>query len=297
MQAKQYWNIFMCTVVFSVLSIQCTQNPIFEDNIIPVEKRWIRGRVKLDDGMPAKGAAVWYSGYDVGCYTNNEGVFDLVIPGGGSQSGAAETGVYPLYVYINNYRFQRFNVFIQNGKVVDGQGDIGHDGWIEDTIILESLATVSTESYYWYDISSNDSCVAFKTQCLIKKPPVTFLLRNRRLSSFFLFPDQIEGQEILIKDNSQIPLSQMRVNQNEWNGGQSISLNGGVLKPGFYEYVPWLIVYQPDLPSGLKRFIGYDFESVDMSYLKLPFVRSGGYFELFKEDDFYNVLVRQKTDD
>jgi len=287
-------TIFLYTTALCFFAIHCTKNPVFDDNLIPVEKRWVRGHVELDDGRPATGAAVWFSGYDVGCYTDDDGVFELALPGGGSQASGAETGLFPLYVYVNNYKYHVCNVLIQDGKVVDGQGAIGQDGWVENVIELENIVSVHTSAYYWYNPYKNDSCVAFTTQCDIKKPPIKLLLRDGRLSTFFLFPEEIPGMERMIKDNPTVPASYTSIHQNQWNGAHYIRLNGGILKPGNYEYVPWLIAFQPDLPEGLKQFIGYDLVSVDMSYFNLPFVRSGGCFTLIWDMHQYDVVERRK---
>ncbi len=58
-------------------------------------------------------------------------------------------------------------------------------------------------------------------------------------------------------------------------------LRAGMLSIGEYEIVPFLMILQNNLPSGLLPSLGLEMEmEISPDFLKIPFRRKGGNFEV-----------------
>ena len=261
-----------------VLIWRCTTNPFFDDNDIATENNWIKGHVQLDNGQPAHGAAVWFEGYEMGCYVDEKGTFRLQLSGSGNLQTGAESGVFSLYVYINNYRLYKVEIYIVDGQVLNEKGGVGQNGWLKEEVILEELLNVQTISYYSFDAKMNDSLLVWETYCHAKNPPVNVRLRGRGIYSYFLMPEQDEGQSVSVFDNEFVGKRDSYISEATYK--TLLSLNGGQIEMGVYQFTPWIVVLQEDIPDKLKTFVGYDFDRIDESYYNLPFVRSGGHFRI-----------------
>jgi|GEM_PF-188488 len=289
---KKKIKCLVSLVIILFLANQCTQNPFFEDNYIPTEKQWVRGKVELSTGAVGNGAAVWLEGYEIGTFTDDKGQFNLQLPGG-SLGGGAENGIFKLYFYINNFELTYREVMVREGQVFDGELDIEQDGHLKNAVMLQELLGMHTEASLRIHVTPCghiDTLLGLKSTCSISKLPLHILNKGARINCFFLFPQNIEGMNEIVFDNKALDTNLMMLGTPVWEAGYEMTLNGGHLKKGEYYYIPWFVVYQPGFPEAMKTFLGYDMYSVDKAYLNLPFKRGGGRFYLdYKAMEIYNI--------
>lgn len=276
----------LCVLVMN----QCTENPLFNDASIATEKRWIRGEVYLNTGEPATGAVAFIEGYEVGTFVDGNGAFRLQISGG-SLSGDSENGIFKVFFYINNYKLTTRQVMVRQGLILDGELDIENDGFLEERVVLRPLLKMKTTASLGmkvYHTGYIDTLLSFKSTCTIDSRPLYIMNKGTRINCCFLFPQDIDGMEDVVINNEAMTVSMMMINTSVWEAAYEMSLNGGRLKKGEYQYIPWFVIHQSDIPEAMKDFIGYDMCSVDRSYMNLPFLREGGRFYL----DYKSFVIK-----
>lgn len=271
----KYYCTGMVLCILLVL-MSCTQNPFFDDDKINQENRWLRGDLMLDNGMPAKGAAVWFSAYDVGTYTDHRGHFEILMP---SSGGNLENGLFTLYFYVNNYQLESAAVLIRDGNVVEQQGDIGINGELANVCEFQQILSAHSVAGLHVD----DNGVEFLTldiRCNIKSPPAHIWMRGNNIGAFFLDPLENGENDLLTFDHPQEIMTKLSVYNNRWTGRILINVKAENLKTGTYQFTPWIVTEQAGIPEGLKAFVGYDTQNITSAYLDFPFYRTGGVFWL-----------------
>ncbi|MCK5145628.1 hypothetical protein KAR48_02670 [bacterium] len=278
-------TIFLLLFSLVVIFTYCTQNPLFNDASIPVEKTWIKGKVIQSNGSPANGALAWLEGFNIGTYVDEKGDFALQIPVTGYSNGSVN-GNFTLYLFYGNFKVEMVEISIVNGEVRDGQSDMGTKGYLKHTITLKQLIKLhsSVSFYYRWHAVHPDSCLKFNVEMEVLETPVTILTKKGRITSGFLLPEAIDGQDNIILDIPNEPFMRTSIWKNPYSAGTTLNWSYDTIKSGTYQYVPWILAYQPDLPDELFEFLDVDFDNVDYGYLNIPMVRTGGRFLLNKAD-------------
>lgn len=275
------------TLIFYVLTViciatQCTQNPVFSDNVIPAANHWVKGRVVLSDSLIAKGAAVWLEGYDLGTFADQNGEFTLLLPPGGSLQDGVEHGVFRLFFYVGNYEMAIRNVVVINGNVATNQGDMGRDGFLAETVSLKKILHIET-LVDPVSISSGPDTL----NCEVRLTPtendtIRFLAQGTSACLFSAFIRSLDkpNEKVVKVQTASMLLNVFTIDNSGIMLKLRIYLRHAELVGGYHEVIPFIILYQPYLPKGIKRLINYDFKSFNAAYLNIPYHRSGGRFQV-----------------
>lgn len=271
-------------VVVSTMYIftKCTQNPIFSDNIIPAANHWVRGQVMLSDSIIAKGAAVWMEGYELGAFTDDNGEFNILLPPGGSFQAGAENGIFRLFFYVGNYEIVCRYVVIIDGKVASNQGDVGLQGFLNDKVSLKKLLDIETHVQPLIISDGPDTLHCEVVLTPTENDTIQFLAQANRsyLFSAFLRSLDYPQAKIIKAQTASMLLNVFTIDKSELRMKLNIYIRPAELLGGRHEVIPFIILYQPYLPEGLKRLINYDFQSYNLAYLNIPYHRRGGQFEV-----------------
>ena len=275
----KYTNLLIVVLVLLILS-GCTWNPFGEDEISSGYRK-ISGNVQLNDGSNPDNVYVWLEGFNVGTYTDGTGQFSLTLPHSGTSN---LSGVYKLYFYVANYELDYAQVVVQNGEFVYSRGDINKQGQLGLPKILRRFMRIET--------SVNPASV---TQNYTENIDVMVTLTATTDSATVIIPKSIGGslgavlirkigsQEVFIHEYS--PYSGMDyhilVGQRQ---PQVISMIFNLilkpLLPGDYEVIPYLLMAHESIPGDLIETLGSNVKALSQNYLKIPFKRKGGLFEV-----------------
>lgn len=262
----------------------CTENPFGEDKISP-GSRQISGTVQLHDGSSPEGVYVWLEGFNIGTYTEKAGDFKLTLPSkssSGTSSGLS--GIFNLYFYIANYLLDSAQAVVQESEFVYARGDINKDGRLSVPKVMRRFLRINT-------LMVPSSVSANYTGVIEVKVTLTATID----SSTVIVPKSVGGllgailvkktdsQEVIIYESA--PLAGMRdvvlVGLTPRSIRMTFDLILKPLTPGKYEVIPYLLITHEAIPENLIESIGPNVEELGPSYLKIPFRREGGGFEVY----------------
>lgn len=132
----------ICLVILS----GCTNNPFFGGDDYPANQLAIKGNVQLQNTTDHSGIYIWLEGVNAFTYTDSSGDFKLNLPSPESLPGGASaySGVFHLYYFMSNYRFDSLSVLLRSGEVEFGEKAIDNKGNVIDKIVLPKLLTITT---------------------------------------------------------------------------------------------------------------------------------------------------------
>ncbi len=280
--------------VFVIISLGmcgggCTKSP-FDDEIKP-EARLLRGNVQLDNARNGSANVyVWLEGLDLSTRTDSSGQFQIEIPSAQTTTGgAALNGVFRLYFYVANYGLNSVEIVVRNGLFAYGHGALTANGDLKDTIRLFKILSISTiidppqvpQSYRdGIDMQTTFQATRDTVQIVVPKSVGGLLggIFFRHLQSDSVFVD-IPDEGADTRDHVLIghtPVSRRQIFQ--LNGANFRDL---FLPVGDFEVIPYFFIEQEGMPPGLLKSLGKDVEGPTPEYLKIPFRREGGAFEVF----------------
>jgi len=277
-------------IIISFVYLACTDNPFFEDTEFGSDKLTISGNIKLnrlgnDNGVDDEsGIFVWLEGLDVSTYTTPDGQFELqlsspaILPGGAT----AWNGVYKLYYYVANYKYEYSSILIRNGKVEYGQSDVDDQGNINKIVQLTELLAIET---------TISPCSTNINMICGEKVDLSFNTDGETVTFETFVPlDATSGSVIFKKLDAPFTLSKfVLANKNTlriveisgsevWNMQLGGTNNLGIkdmdpipIESGEYEVVPYLVIEQEGLPEELLHNISKYYDVFSSEYLKLPF--------------------------
>lgn len=274
-------KFFLIATVISFVYISCTDNPFFTDQEFWSDKLVIRGNVELNNSSDNSGVYVWLEGLNSSTYTKSDGQFELKLPSPASLPGGATAwnGVYKLYYYMANYKYEFSSVLIRNGKIEYGNKDVDNIGNIEETIQLTELLRIKTtispsstsENYVrgqrieilfnaygktvnfntYQPMNSYSGCIIFKN------------IDSPYTHSIFVLANMNEFKTIKLSDSV------------VWNmslgGGEEWDIEPIPAESGDYEIVPFVLIEQEGLPEELLLSLSEYYKVFTSEYLKIPF--------------------------
>jgi len=273
----------LLSLMFLVILFNCTELP-FGENKISSGHRQISGMVELHDGGSPEGVYVWLSGFDIGAYTDESGNFKLTLPPkSGQGSAGGSSGTFDLYFYLANYLISSSPVVVRDGEFVYSSGDINSKGKLYLPKVMRRFLRINT--------SVNPSSVALNYTNPIE---VKVTLEATIDSATVIIPGSVDGMlgAVLVKkiDSHEVfiyeavPGSSTRAKIMVPLLSTSLSMTFNLvmkpLQPGKYEVIPYLLMAHETIPAGLIESIGQDVKKLNSNYLKIPFRREGGGFEV-----------------
>jgi hypothetical protein len=265
------------------LLCSCTSNP-FGGNKISEEKRKISGSARLADQSDAKGILVWMDGFKIATYTDANGQFAINLPPKESQGQTgAISGVFNLYFFVANYLLDSAQVVVQNGAFLYARGDVTKDGKLNAPKTLQRFLRLSTTLLPPAVSKSFTSRIGLNVtlEATIDSATVIF---PRSVGGFLggaIFK-RLDSEETFIFEP--VPGANTRdlalITRSPSSRLLVFTLSLLSLPVGQYEVIPYLLIRRQALPPGLLASLGANVESLHPDYLKLPFRREGGQFEV-----------------
>lgn len=267
----------------SGLLCSCTANP-FGGNKISEEKRKISGSVRLADQSNAKGVLVWMAGFNISTFTDENGGFEINLPPKESQGSAgAISGVFNLYFFVANYLLDSAQVVVQNGAFLYSRGDVNEDGKLNaprtlrrflrlSTVLLPPSVSISFTSRIGVNAileATIDSATVIFPRSVGDLLGAAFFKRTGS-DEVFIFEAVPGANTRDVALIARTPNSRLL----------AFTLSLLPLPAGRYEVIPYILLRHQPLPPGLLASLGANVEALHSDYLKLPFRREGGQFEV-----------------
>jgi hypothetical protein len=257
----------------------CTENPFFKDNLIN-NTQVIKGNVRLSDSSDLENIYVWLERFNVSTTTNEQGEFELKLPAPHTLPGGNTSwnDTLRLYYYVANYGIKSSVVLIENGEVVYGAKDVDGNGYINRTIYLSELISITTtvESMYLnvpYKIKV--SLDIHDNPVLIK----TYYNTHNMNTSYIIFKkiDSPLTDTKFILNICDVRLMYLLIDE-----PKDIIFIGCyyTLEDGIYEVITYIEVPQAGLPEALFNSISEYANSFTTEYLKVPFRQNAARFTI-----------------
>lgn len=275
---------FRLLLIFIPLIISCTSNPFWDDSTSS-GYRSVRGHVQLYDGSNPGGVYVWLQGFDSGTFTNSSGEFNLELPAPGSQAGGTgQNGMFTLYAYAANYFLEKADVVLRDGEVLSNKGDVAGGGRLGAPLLMRRFLRIITEMEPASVIVSRAEPVTVNVRLVAPSDSVSVILPGS-------FGGMLGAVLLRCRETGEvtgIPFSQTMggkarvvVGSNQATQvSMSFSMIYYPLIPGRYEAIPFLFVSHEAIPDGLIESLGSGVTNLNKNYLKIPFKREGGNFEV-----------------
>jgi len=266
----------------------CVENPFGEDKISP-GSRQISGSVQLHDGSSPEGVYVWLESFNIGTYTDENGRFQVTLPPPRSEgTPGGVSGVFDLYFYLANYRLTSSRVIVGNGTFTYAKGDINKDGELIGPKILTRFLNISTQVTPPVIGGDSDSTAYVKIyvkitlQATIDTVTVVFPRLAKDLVGH-VFLRKLDSDEVYILTTNSVGYvtnSAELIGRSPYNRTMVFDLRPGAFSQGDYEVIPYLLVKHEIIPKELLESLGPNVEELGPNYLKIPFKREGGHFEV-----------------
>jgi hypothetical protein len=278
MSTKAKFGYFIIIVIY----LGCTGNPYTENEINP-RNRQIQGSVILGDGLSREGVYVWLEGFNIGVRTDPEGRFQIALPF--SASATALSGAFYLYYYVANFDLAATEIFVRNGELLYGRGEINSSGQLNAPKFLRQSLQIQT-TLHPTSVSLSD----------LARPEQPFIdvrcevvLRAFVDSVIVYFPDKVDEAGPLLFRNiatNQISILNSVLSESNVSDLDTIAVTPTVrtlfvrldrssLAAGEYEVIPFLLVKNPAVPTKLLQSLGPAIENFGPAYLEIPFRRQG----------------------
>jgi len=281
------WKIIRFLIINTIILslIQCNQNPFFDDDWVDLGNRRIHGTVSLSDDSTPDSIFVWLEGFDLGTWTDSDGSFELILPLPSEQPGGGLWGGFDLYYYIANYQIDAADIIVQDGYVLDNNGSVGVDGELTASPILKKLLDVSTT------IEPDTVALDFEgdIECTIMlraiNEPISIITSLSQDSLQAAFIQNIENRDarIINEDANVYSLATIDDIPTVWM--MRIPYTAHWLESGNYEIIPFVLVLQPYIPSGLLKHFGPESQNYGLDYLNIPMKRTSESLVVLQPDD------------
>lgn len=267
----------------------CTDSP-FDSDIRPVS-RFIRGEVQLDDPKDARaGVYVWLRGINLSARTDSLGKFEITIPNTLVGPGNAKVnGVFPLYFYVANYNLDSLATVVRDGLFEYGHAGIDANGNLQEPIRLFKILTITTIVVPPAVAQNFDGPIDMQSTFRATGDSVRIVVPKSvggLLGGIFFRHRQTGKIYIDIPDEGADTRDRLIIGQDPFSRRQIFQLNGTnfrelFLPTGDFEVIPYFFIEQANMPPGLLESLGDDVEAPTTEYLKIPFRREGGEFQVF----------------
>ncbi len=283
MRSLQRVVTILCGGVCLSLLCGCTEHP-FGESKISYRNRQISGRVTLSDNSIPEGIYVWLEGFNIGTFTDQTGQFQvtLLLPENqGTSTGV--NGVFNLYFYVANYQLSFAEAVVQNGDFLYSRGDFDESGeMIGVTSLLKLLRIHTTVKPDSVPMTFEGTVNVVVTMQALFDSVTVFIpkiiggsfgaILLRRLGSDDIFVDAPNT-------NDYIQVTE-RIGPEEYIWNLGFNLVRGALPEGQYEIIPYFFIEQENMPEGLLESLGPNVMELGPDYLRIPFKREGGHFEV-----------------
>lgn len=279
MKKLLFYRFILIIVMLNEFWFGCTSNPIGSGEILS-GRRQMKGTVQLENGHSPEGAYVWMEGFDLSAFTTEDGSFTLTWPSGFSNV----SGIFRVYFFVTNYQLDFIDVAVQEGEFLYGQEGLNTSGEMKETMRLKQFlsvrADVSPETVT--RVNSINVTMTFSISLRTISGVSTVVLPNTTpgfLSSVF-FKNRETGELFIFKGQQVTSEEEILVGKTPIIRQMNVTFTRINLPVGKYLFIPYILVKRDDLPDNLVNSIALNTLAFGPNYLKLPFKREGGEFEI-----------------
>ncbi|HHM02013.1 MAG TPA: hypothetical protein ENJ15_03305 [Caldithrix abyssi] len=258
--------------VLLLLTVSCTENFLFDDEITPVNTRSVEGYVQLRGETDHGGIYVYLEGFDVETYTDAGGYFKLEIPQNPRlQPGQGVDGAFYIWYYVDNYRLMNSLTLVRGGQFSYGHADINDEGRLKKTVVLPKLLDITTSVSPERISEEFDGVlqVNMTLKNLTDSVYVNVLERKfHELGGVYLInnPDSSNIQFVRLENaaNRRVLVDSVQY----WQ--MLVSRDSLPLFPGKYEVLPFVKLYHKGMPDVLREKFGSNASTFSREFLNLP---------------------------
>ncbi len=278
MKKLAFYRFILIVFTLSLLYLGCTGNPIGSDEISS-GKRQMKGIVQLENGHSPEGVYVWMEGFDLNTFTGKDGFFVLNWPGFSNVSG-----IFRVYFFVANYQLDFVDVAVREGEFLYGQEGLNPSGALRQTVRLKQFLAVSADvsPETVTRVNNINVTMTFSLGLRTLLGVSTVVLPNTTpgfLSSVF-FKNTETGELFIFKGQALTSEEEILVGQTQVIREMNVVFTRINLPAGKYLFIPYILVKRDDLPDDLVNSIALNTLAFGPNYLKLPFKRDGGAFEI-----------------
>lgn len=283
-------KILRFTFVVLFLFTACTYNPFFADDEIKDNSKFkISGQVRLDETDDFSGVSIYLEQLDLYTETDKRGNFELNLQLSPKlQVGSKFTGFLHLYYYVNNYELKTSTIFMKDGEFGYGMADLDQQGIVKDDVLLGKLLDVKTtitpnkiKSDYTGQVQIQvrlenraDSVVVF-----------THFAKEKKLGSAFLKGKEAQFDYIHLISQPSNLVATVIDSVKYWTMDINWEVESNEVDIGKYEAIPYLFVYQENIPDRLLFKYGKSASVFSKDFINMPFRRKTADFEIAPKSD------------
>ena len=265
---------FLCLILFS-----CTSNPI-GDNDISSGQRDLTGIVQLGNGHSPEGVYVWMEEFNISTWTDTDGSFILTIP----PSFKDVSGLFKVYFFVANYNIDSVQVVVREGQFLYDNEALNIRGELREAVRLEQFLKVSSDvtPQTVTRVNNINVTMTFSLTMQTINGVASVVLPNTVpgfLSSVF-FHNVVTGELYIFKGQSFTTSEELQIGSSPVTREMDVIFTRINLPAGKYQLIPYLLIQRDDLPENLVESIAVNVLAFGPNYLKLPFKREGGEFEI-----------------
>ncbi|MFQ5753505.1 MAG: hypothetical protein ACE5HI_16065 [bacterium] len=280
---KFHYSALLLISIYGILLILgCTNSPLGED-IDSTTSTQLAGKVLLQDGESSEGVYVWLEGINVHTFADAAGQFQLELPPSNSGLANMTNGVFNLHFFVANYQLATATVIVKDGEFVRSRGDVNSSGELIGTKSLVKLLNIGTEVEPGGVNTDFEGVVHVSVSLQALHDSITVILPKL----FSHFSDAViihnlstDEAMVLMTEEHKPEFSTEKIGPDVRILQYDFYLRPGVVPAGKYEVVPFLLILQDKLPTGLLKSLGAHVEEISTDFLKIPFRREGGRFEV-----------------
>lgn len=276
--------LLISMLVFSA----CTSNSVTENEIVSLPRK-ISGKVSLSTNGNPEDVFVWFEGFDYTTRPDAEGNFGFALPPPQAQVGNGVSGAFNIYFYVANFNLVVKPLLLINGEIGNSPEDINRQGEFVQEILLFRKLKVSTEISP-KQAEQDTGIVSLTATVLLQASKDTvdvfFPTTIGGLSAPLFFQNKETGQIDIIETSPVDPEAEdsLTVSTTPEIRELSMKIDLNRFVPGKYEFIPYLRIIDPQIPQELLDHIAENVLDFGPEYLKLPFQREGGDFEIIAQN-------------
>jgi len=269
-----------CLILLCFFLCNCTENFLFKEDKIE-NMNVIKGRVELSDSANPKDVYVWFQVFDIGTKTDTYGNYTLTLPSPSEQTGGGLSGIYPLYFYVANYGIDSLIIPILNGYFQRTYEETAVEGNILQPVKLHKILSINASTELeTVSMNYQDSILAVFTvkaledpiwiRCIFSRP--RFKGDPQYMSGFIKKINSSEEsvQKVQLPDRGHRTAT-FKIDQNPISLlPLRIDCDSLILSIGEYEIIPFMLVQQDNLPSGLINSLGENAQNFSLDFINIP---------------------------
>ncbi len=255
-----------------LLTVTCTENFLFDEDISPRTMRVVEGTVRLQGENSHHGVYIYLEGFDIHTRSAADGSFKLEIPQNPRlQPGNGVDGAFYIWYYVDNFQLRRSLTLVREGQFSYGHADINDKGRIKNTVTLLKLLDIRTAvsppsigEDYNGPLRINMTLTNRVDSVYIN----VFQRKYHELGGIYVI-NQADSNDIsFVRLENARNRSVLVDSIQHWQ--MIVERDSLPLFPGKYDVLPFVKISHPDMPAVLRDRFGANAATFSREFLNLP---------------------------